>query len=88
MMTIFKDTKGPLLIKFIAGNTAINGAVYAGTPKELRPPVEKKRGVKIKSWPFFRRQRANKYLAGFEGCCRRKTLHRHKPPPVQSSLDP
>jgi len=67
MMTTFKDTKGPLLIKFIAVNTTINGAVYAGTPKELRPPVEKKRGVKIKSWPFFRRQRATSYLAFCEG---------------------
>ncbi|OXA46265.1 hypothetical protein Fcan01_19049 [Folsomia candida] len=38
------DTKGLLLIKFIAGNTTINGAVCAGAPMVLRPAVEKKRG--------------------------------------------
>ncbi|OXA38249.1 hypothetical protein Fcan01_27040 [Folsomia candida] len=78
------DTKGPLLIKFIAGNTAINGAVYAGTPKELRPPVEKKRGVKIKSWPFFRRQRATSYLAFCEGFSKIRKIIGHFLPTIHN----
>lgn len=50
MMTVFWDSKGPLLIKFLERITTINGAAYAETLKELRDAVEEKRGVKGRNW--------------------------------------
>lgn len=52
MLTVFWDSKGPLLLKFMERNTIINGAAYAETLKELRLAVEEKRVVRKKSWVF------------------------------------
>ena len=50
MLTVFWDSKGPLLLKFHERNTTISGVGYSETLKELRAAVEEKRGVKERVW--------------------------------------
>lgn len=46
MLTVFWDSKGPLLVQYMDPNTTIDGAAYAKTLEELRVAVAEKRGVK------------------------------------------
>jgi histone-lysine N-methyltransferase SETMAR len=45
MLTVFWDSKGPLLVKFHPRNTTINGPSYVETLKDLREALQEKRGV-------------------------------------------
>lgn len=53
MVTVFQDSKGPLLIKFMDRNTTIIVLAYAEKLMELRAAVQEKHSVKESIWWIF-----------------------------------